>query len=103
METRALTLRLPADQAAQLEAVARADGVSVSEAVRAAIADRIEGSAPSSSSSRSSGGRTCDAIGQGAHRLSGRPGPPGPPILIRCPRRPTAWTFAPSCVRCASA
>ena len=42
METRALTLRLPADQAAQLEAVARADGVSVSEAVRAAIQDRIE-------------------------------------------------------------
>jgi class 3 adenylate cyclase len=42
METRALTLRLPADQAAQLEAVARADGVSVSEAVRTAIQDRIE-------------------------------------------------------------
>ena len=42
METRALTLRLPAKQAAQLEAVARADGVSVSEAVRAAIEDRIE-------------------------------------------------------------
>jgi class 3 adenylate cyclase len=42
MDTRALTLRLPADQAAQLEAVARADGVSVSEAVRAAIQDRIE-------------------------------------------------------------
>ncbi len=42
METRALTLRLPTDQAAQLEAVARADGVSVSEAVRSAIADRIE-------------------------------------------------------------
>lgn len=42
METRALTLRLPADQAAQLDAVARADGVSVSEAVRAAIQDRIE-------------------------------------------------------------
>jgi class 3 adenylate cyclase len=42
METRALTLRLPASQAAQLEAVARADGVSVSEAVRAAIQDRIE-------------------------------------------------------------
>jgi class 3 adenylate cyclase len=42
METRALTLRLPADQAAQIEAVARADGISVSEAVRAAIADRIE-------------------------------------------------------------
>jgi class 3 adenylate cyclase len=42
METRALTLRLPADQAAQLEAVARADGVSVSEAVRGAIQDRID-------------------------------------------------------------
>jgi Arc/MetJ-type ribon-helix-helix transcriptional regulator len=42
MDTRALTLRLPADQAAQIEAVARADGVSVSEAVRAAIQDRIE-------------------------------------------------------------
>src|SRR5215217_7496886 len=42
METRALTLRLPADQAAQIEAVARADGVSVSETVRAAITDRIE-------------------------------------------------------------
>jgi Arc/MetJ-type ribon-helix-helix transcriptional regulator len=42
METRALTLRLPAEQAAQIEAVARADRVSVSEAVRAAIQDRIE-------------------------------------------------------------
>lgn len=42
METRAITLRLPADQAAQIEAVARADGVSVSEAVRVAIQDRIE-------------------------------------------------------------
>jgi len=42
MDTRALTLRLPADQAAQIEAVARADGVSVSEAVRVAIQDRIE-------------------------------------------------------------
>lgn len=42
MDTRALTLRLPADQAAALEAVARADGVSVSEAVRSAIHDRIE-------------------------------------------------------------
>lgn len=42
METRALTLRLPARQAAELEAVARADKVSVSEAVRSAIHDRIE-------------------------------------------------------------
>jgi hypothetical protein len=42
METRAMTLRLPADQAAELEAVARADRVSVTEAVRSAIHDRIE-------------------------------------------------------------
>jgi len=42
METRALTLRLPANQAAQIEAVARADGVSVSETVRTAIQDHIE-------------------------------------------------------------
>jgi Arc/MetJ-type ribon-helix-helix transcriptional regulator len=41
METRSLTLRLPADQAAQLDAVARADGVSVSEVVRTAIEERI--------------------------------------------------------------
>jgi hypothetical protein len=42
METKAMTLRLPADQAAEFEAVARADNMSVSEAARAALADRIE-------------------------------------------------------------
>ena len=42
MEIRAMTLRLPADQAAELEAVARADRVSVSDTVRSAIHDRIE-------------------------------------------------------------
>jgi Arc/MetJ-type ribon-helix-helix transcriptional regulator len=35
--TKAMTLRLPADQAAELEAVARADQTTVSEAVREAI------------------------------------------------------------------
>jgi Arc/MetJ-type ribon-helix-helix transcriptional regulator len=42
METRAMTLRLPADQAAALDAVARADRVSVSDAVRTAIDEHIE-------------------------------------------------------------
>jgi hypothetical protein len=42
METRAMTLRLPADQAAELEAVARADDMSVAEAVRTAIHAHIE-------------------------------------------------------------
>lgn len=37
-----MTLRLPLDQAAELEAVARADGVSIAEAVRQAIAAHIE-------------------------------------------------------------
>lgn len=37
MTTKAMTLRLPADQAAELEAVARADQKAVSEAVREAI------------------------------------------------------------------
>lgn len=37
MKTKAMTLRLPADQAAELEAVARADHMTVSEAVREAI------------------------------------------------------------------
>jgi predicted DNA-binding protein len=36
-KTKAMTLRLPADQAAELEAVARADGKAVSESVREAI------------------------------------------------------------------
>ena len=42
MEQKAFTVRLDADQAADLEAVAAADGVSVAEEVRQAIADRIE-------------------------------------------------------------
>ena len=40
--TKAMTLRLEADRAAELEAVARADGISVSDAVREAIAEHIE-------------------------------------------------------------
>jgi hypothetical protein len=39
---KAMTLRLSAEQAAELETVARADGMSVSEEVRVAIAERIE-------------------------------------------------------------
>ncbi|MGI8425198.1 MAG: ribbon-helix-helix protein, CopG family [Actinomycetota bacterium] len=41
-ETSALTLRLGADQARELKAVARVNGVSVNEAIRVAIADHIE-------------------------------------------------------------
>jgi Arc/MetJ-type ribon-helix-helix transcriptional regulator len=37
-----MTLRLPSEQAAELEAVARADGVSVSDAVRQAIVEHID-------------------------------------------------------------
>jgi predicted DNA-binding protein len=37
MTKKAMTLRLPADQAADLEAVARADQMTVSETVREAI------------------------------------------------------------------
>jgi hypothetical protein len=36
-----MTLRLPAEQADELEAVARAEGISVSDAVREAIAEHI--------------------------------------------------------------
>lgn len=39
---KAMTLRLPADQADALELVAEVDGVSVSEAVRDAIESHIE-------------------------------------------------------------
>jgi hypothetical protein len=39
---KAMTLRLPADKARELDAVAEADGVSVSEAVRSAIDEHIE-------------------------------------------------------------
>lgn len=37
-----MTVRIPADQAAELEAVAEVDGVPVSEAIREAIAEHIE-------------------------------------------------------------
>jgi Arc/MetJ-type ribon-helix-helix transcriptional regulator len=39
--TKAMTLRLPAEQAAELEAVARADQTTVSETVREAIDELI--------------------------------------------------------------
>jgi Arc/MetJ-type ribon-helix-helix transcriptional regulator len=42
MSTKAMTLRLPADKAAELEAVARADHKAVSEAVRDAIDKLID-------------------------------------------------------------
>lgn len=42
MEQRAFTVRLDADQASDLEAVAAADGVSIAEVMRRAVADRIE-------------------------------------------------------------
>lgn len=41
-QTKAMTLRLPAEKAAELEAIARVDNVPVSEAVRSAIDARIE-------------------------------------------------------------
>lgn len=41
MGIRAMTIRLPADRAAELEAVARADGVSLSEAARTAVEGHI--------------------------------------------------------------
>ena len=40
--TKMLTLRLPAEQAQEIEALARVDGVSVAEEVRDAIAARVE-------------------------------------------------------------
>jgi predicted DNA-binding protein len=40
--SKAFTMRLPEEKAAELEAVARADGVPVSEAVREAIDRHIE-------------------------------------------------------------
>lgn len=42
MEQKAFTVRLDTDQATDLEAVAAADGVSVAEEIRQAVADRIE-------------------------------------------------------------
>lgn len=41
MTTKATSLRLPEDQAAELAAVARADGMKISEAVRQAIDKHI--------------------------------------------------------------
>jgi hypothetical protein len=41
MDTKAMTLRLSADQAEALEKVAEVDGVSVSEAIRQAIEEHI--------------------------------------------------------------
>lgn len=41
VERRAYTVRIPAEEAAELEAVATADGISVSEEIRQAIADRV--------------------------------------------------------------
>lgn len=42
MPTKAMTLRLPADRAAELEAVARADHKAVSETLREAVDKLIE-------------------------------------------------------------
>lgn len=42
MSRKNMTLRLTAEQADELDAVARADGISVSDAVREAIAGHIE-------------------------------------------------------------
>ena len=41
-ETRATTIRQDARQAAELDAVAKVDGVSTSEAIRVAIAEHID-------------------------------------------------------------
>jgi hypothetical protein len=42
MAQKAITVRLDADQAADIEVVATADGVSVAEEIRQAVADRID-------------------------------------------------------------
>jgi hypothetical protein len=39
--TRALTVRLPAEQAEDIETIAQVEGVSVAEEIRAALTDRI--------------------------------------------------------------
>jgi hypothetical protein len=41
VERRAYTVRIPSEEAADLEAVAAAEGLSVSEEIRLAIADRV--------------------------------------------------------------
>ena len=42
MDTKAMTVRLAADQAAELEAVAQVEGVPVAEEIRTAIAEHIQ-------------------------------------------------------------
>ncbi|MBI4172304.1 MAG: ribbon-helix-helix protein, CopG family [Actinobacteria bacterium] len=42
MAKKSMTLRLPVEQAEELEVVARAEGISVSDAVREAIAEHVE-------------------------------------------------------------
>ena len=42
MEQKAFTVRLDPDQAADLEAAAAADGISIAEAIRQAVTERIE-------------------------------------------------------------
>ncbi len=42
MEHKAFTVRLDPNQAADLEATAAADGISIAEAIRQAVAERIE-------------------------------------------------------------
>lgn len=42
MERKAMTVRIPAEQAEELEAVADVDGVPVSEAIRRGITEHIE-------------------------------------------------------------
>jgi hypothetical protein len=42
MATKMLSLRLPEEQAREIETLARVDGVSVNEEIRGAIADRVE-------------------------------------------------------------
>lgn len=41
MDTRAFTVRLPKDQAEEIEAIAEVEGTSVAEEVRSALAERI--------------------------------------------------------------
>lgn len=40
--TKAMTLRLPSDKAAEIEAIARIDGITVTDEIRHAIDARIE-------------------------------------------------------------
>ncbi len=42
MDPKAMTVRMDAEQAAELEAVAQVDGVPISEAIRQAVTEHIE-------------------------------------------------------------